>query len=329
MKQEMQHWLSRNRPPRVQITYDVESLGATVKEEIPFIAGIMGDFAGDTTQPPLAERSFVEIDRDNFGDVMARLAPTRKLGSKPRYQVSRAPAGNTYTPDSNTENNFPVKLSFQKMEDFAPPALIAQVPALKSLLDTRQSLTDLMAKLGTDPTLEKQLLTAASGSTMAPAVAALAAANTALTAPGTGTVPLFAAASEAVATAETDAGNKKAATDAGTAVNNAMTTATTGFAALFAVAKGAAATPADIAKANDALQIVLGALQDGAGALVKITAAYDPTVAAQQAVLTAVAKAGDSVDALVPLAWQATLYGNSLKTAPPPATAPTPPPSPS
>ena len=69
--------LNRVRKPRVHITYEVETEGAEVLRELPFIVGIMGDFSGDPTQPlkPLADRKFIQIDRDNFNDVMARHEP--------------------------------------------------------------------------------------------------------------------------------------------------------------------------------------------------------------------------------------------------------------
>ncbi len=69
--------LARVRKPRVHITYDVETEGAQIERELPFVVGVMGDFAGDPTEPlkPLAERKFVQIDRDNFNDVMARIQP--------------------------------------------------------------------------------------------------------------------------------------------------------------------------------------------------------------------------------------------------------------
>jgi type VI secretion system protein ImpB len=69
--------LNRVRKPRVHITYNVETDGAQVERELPFVVGVMGDFSGDPTQPlrSLADRKFTQIDSDNFNDVMARMAP--------------------------------------------------------------------------------------------------------------------------------------------------------------------------------------------------------------------------------------------------------------
>ncbi len=81
MGESTQHKLSRIRPPRVQITYDVEIGGAIVKKEIPFVVGIMADLSGinHSKLPPLKERKFVEIDRDNFPKVMEASQPEVEL----------------------------------------------------------------------------------------------------------------------------------------------------------------------------------------------------------------------------------------------------------
>lgn len=69
--------LSRVRKPRVHISYDVETEGATVQKELPFVVGVMGDFSGDPTAPlkALKDRRFVQIDRDNFDEVLKSMTP--------------------------------------------------------------------------------------------------------------------------------------------------------------------------------------------------------------------------------------------------------------
>ena len=80
MAESKQHWLDRNRPPRVQITYDVEIGNALEKKEIPFVVGVMSDLSGDSDISPakVKDRKFIEIDRDNFNEVMAKVGPTAK-----------------------------------------------------------------------------------------------------------------------------------------------------------------------------------------------------------------------------------------------------------
>src|SRR5579875_523018 len=73
--------LNRVRKPRVHITYEVETEGAQVERELPFVVGVLGDSSRDPTQPlrPMADRKFIQLDRDNFNDVMARMAPGMNL----------------------------------------------------------------------------------------------------------------------------------------------------------------------------------------------------------------------------------------------------------
>ena len=134
--------LARVRKPRVHITYEVETEGAQIERELPFVMGIMGDFAGDPSEPlkPLAERKFVQIDRDNFDDVMARIQPGLNI------KVDNTLAGDG--------SQMAVNLKFRSMEDFEPAKVAEQVPALKAMLETRAKLRDLMSKVDRSDELE-------------------------------------------------------------------------------------------------------------------------------------------------------------------------------
>ena len=137
--------LKRVRKPRVHITYDVETEGAEVVRELPFVMGILGDFSGDPTQPlrPLSERKFIQIDRDNFNDVMARMTPGLNIR-----------VDNTLAADGS---EMAVALKFNSIEDFEPARVAEQVPALKALLETRDKLRDLMSKVDRSEALENLL----------------------------------------------------------------------------------------------------------------------------------------------------------------------------
>ncbi|PPQ33363.1 type VI secretion system contractile sheath small subunit [Rhodopila globiformis] len=137
--------LSRVRKPRVHITYEVETEGAQVERELPFVMGVMGDFSGDPTAPlrPLADRKFIQIDRDNFDDVMASMMPGLKL--KVDNKLS----------DDGTQ--MAVELAFRSIEDFEPARVAQQVPALRTLLETRAKLRDLMSKVDRSEELENLL----------------------------------------------------------------------------------------------------------------------------------------------------------------------------
>ena len=76
-KDSMQHKLDRVRPPRVQITYDVEVGDAIEVKELPFVMGVLGDFTGQPTEPlaKLKDRKFVEVTPDNFDAVIENMKP--------------------------------------------------------------------------------------------------------------------------------------------------------------------------------------------------------------------------------------------------------------
>jgi type VI secretion system protein ImpB len=137
--------LKRVRKPRVHITYQVETDGAAVDRELPFVVGVMGDFSGDPTTPmaSLKDRKFIQIDKDNFNDVMARLAPGLN------FKVA-----NTLADDGS---EMAVALKFKSMDDFEPAKVAAQVEPLRKLMETRNQLRDLMTKIDRSEELESVL----------------------------------------------------------------------------------------------------------------------------------------------------------------------------
>jgi len=145
MNESIHKKLERVRKPRVHIKYDVETEGAMVEKELPFVMGIMGDFTGNPTAPkkPLTERKFIQIDRDNINDVMRKMEPGLNLKVK-----------NTLADDDSLMS---VNLSFKSMEDFEPGNLVEQVKPLKKLLDTRNKLRDLLTKSDRSEELESLL----------------------------------------------------------------------------------------------------------------------------------------------------------------------------
>ena len=162
MSESIQHKLDRVRPPRVQITYDVETLGAIQMKELPFVMGVLADLAGmekDSAEipedlkkgylpmPKLTDRKFVEIDRDNFNDVMKSLLPHLK------FTVPNKLAGE----EAEEKNDFGVDLYFSNIEDFDPVQIIKQVEPLNKLFMARQHLSDLSVKLEGNDQLESLL----------------------------------------------------------------------------------------------------------------------------------------------------------------------------
>ena len=137
--------LKRVRKPRVHITYDVETEGAVVKKELPFVIGVTGDFSGHNTQDlkPLKDRRFVQIDRDNFDDILKRMNPTLDIA-----------VDNTLIDD---DSQLKVALNFNALQDFEPAAIVNQVEPLKKLMETRNKLRDLMTKVDRSEDLENIL----------------------------------------------------------------------------------------------------------------------------------------------------------------------------
>ena len=159
MAESTQHKLDRVRPPRVQITYDVETGGAIEKKSLPLVVGILADLSGKPAEAPpvLKKRKFVQIDRDNFNEVMK--------AAKPRLELK--------VPNKLSEDggDLPVEISYAKMletaqkgEDppagldmFSPIHIIRQVEPLRELLEARKRLDDLLTKLDGNDELDRLL----------------------------------------------------------------------------------------------------------------------------------------------------------------------------
>ena len=145
MPESTQKKLSRIRPPRVQITYDVEIGDAIQMKELPFVAGVMADLSGAPAEalPKLKDRKFVEIDRDNFNDVLASCAPRLALSVDNRL--------------AKDDSKLNVELKFRSIDDFNPAAVVKQIEPLNKLFEARQRLMDLLAKLDGNDKLDALL----------------------------------------------------------------------------------------------------------------------------------------------------------------------------
>jgi len=144
-KESLQHKLDRVRAPRVQITYDVEIGDSIEMKEIPFVMGVLADLSGkpDEPLPRLRDRKFIEIDRDNFNNVLE--------GMKPRVAFK---VDNKLTGD---DTKLAVELRFKSIDDFRPENVVTQVEPLRKLLDARQRLSGLLNKLDGNDKLDDLL----------------------------------------------------------------------------------------------------------------------------------------------------------------------------
>lgn len=137
-----QRKLDKARPPRVQITYDVEIGGAQSQKELPLVIGVIGDFAQD--EKPLRTRQFTHVNKDNFNDVMSGMQPSVEL------LVESALPGK--------EGQMSVTLSFNSMDDFSPESIARQVEPLRALLELREQLSDLRSRTASNERLKERLL---------------------------------------------------------------------------------------------------------------------------------------------------------------------------
>ncbi|MEQ8442957.1 MAG: type VI secretion system contractile sheath small subunit [Alphaproteobacteria bacterium] len=149
MSDSIQHKIGRVRPPRVQITYDVEIGDAIQMKELPFVMGIIADLSGKPAEPlpKMKERKFVEIDRDNFNDIMASIKP------RLAFQVDNTMAGE----DSEDGGKMNVELNFNSLDDFEPVQVVKQIEPLRKLYEARRRLEDLKTKLDGNDDLDALL----------------------------------------------------------------------------------------------------------------------------------------------------------------------------
>ncbi|MEC7119171.1 MAG: type VI secretion system contractile sheath small subunit [Pseudomonadota bacterium] len=143
-REGIQGKLQRVRAPRVHLTYDVEIGGQTETKELPFVVGVMGEFTGDSVveQPKLKDKKFVNIDLDNFDEVMAAMAP------RAAFRTPNHLSGG---------GEFAVDLTFKGIDDFRPEAIVRQVEPLNALVEARARLADLRNKISTSEKLEDLL----------------------------------------------------------------------------------------------------------------------------------------------------------------------------
>ncbi len=146
-KESVHKKLERVRPPRVNITYEVETGGAIEVKELPFVMGVLGDFVGQSIEelPKLKDRQFAEVTLDNFDDVLA--------GMKPHLAFT---VDNKLSDDPNA-GKIGIDLKFESLDDFSPDRVAQQVDPLRKLLELRGQLADLRGKIQSNERLDDVL----------------------------------------------------------------------------------------------------------------------------------------------------------------------------
>ena len=145
MSDSIQHKLDRVRPPRVHITYDVEIGDAVEQKEIPFVAGVLSDLSGKPEEPlpPLKERKYVEVDRDNFNSVLEGMNP--RLSYRVENKIE----------DDDTKIG--LELKFKHLDDFHPEKIAEQIEPIRKLVEARKKLYNLLGKLDGNDKLDDLL----------------------------------------------------------------------------------------------------------------------------------------------------------------------------
>lgn len=143
MSESVNDKLERVRKPAVHIKCEVETEGAKIAVDLPFVVGVMGDFTGNKPAKKLEsleKRKFIQVDKENFNKVLERLAPGVEMEVE-----------NTIEGDDKMMN---LELEFKSMEDFEPGQVVQNVEPLRRLLETRNRLRDLIGKAQRSEELE-------------------------------------------------------------------------------------------------------------------------------------------------------------------------------
>jgi type VI secretion system protein ImpB len=144
-RESTQHKFERVCPPRMHLTCDVEISDATELKELAFVMGVLADLSGKPEEPPrLRDRKFIEIDRDNFNDVMKEMKP--RLAFQLDNQLT------------NDNTKMGVELRFNSIEDFEPEQVARQVEPLAKLMEVCCQLSGLLAKADCNDRLGEKLL---------------------------------------------------------------------------------------------------------------------------------------------------------------------------
>jgi type VI secretion system protein ImpB len=146
-----QKFISRNRKPRVHITYE-DPYNSEKLIELPFVMGVLADLSGNASavaKPDMNDRKFLDVDMDNFDKRMAAIEPA--VSMKVANKLGESAGGEKLS----------VNLKFSKMDDFSPAAIARQNPATAKLLEAREQLANLLrymdGKVAAEDSLKKLL----------------------------------------------------------------------------------------------------------------------------------------------------------------------------
>jgi type VI secretion system protein ImpB len=130
---------------RVNITYKPATGDAKEEVELPLKLLVVGDFTLKADERPVEDRAPININKDNFQDVLREQKLSLDLNVPNKLEKE------------DSTDNLAVKLSIESLADFEPDAIVEKVPELKKMMELREALKALKGPLGNIPAFRKQL----------------------------------------------------------------------------------------------------------------------------------------------------------------------------
>jgi type VI secretion system protein ImpB len=129
---------------RINIKYRPATGDATEEKELPLKLLMMGDYTLRNDETPLEERTAVQVDKDNFNDVMR--AMDLKLDVKVKNTLAEG-----------DDEELAASLKFDTLKDFGPESIANQVPELQQMMALREALVALKGPLGNMQGFKKKM----------------------------------------------------------------------------------------------------------------------------------------------------------------------------
>jgi type VI secretion system protein ImpB len=137
---------------RINIKYSPSTGDSKEEVELPFKVMVMGDFTQQEDQRPVEERKPININKDNFNEVLSK--QNLSIDFNVNDKLSDAASGEN--PDEDNQE-MSINLTFNALKDFEPESIVRQVPELNKLLELREALVALKGPLGNVPAFRKEI----------------------------------------------------------------------------------------------------------------------------------------------------------------------------